>query len=108
MSKTETASLSVRGLNTDFVKCRGFGHAWDEWFPHDVHPTMGFLSACRCMRCGTQRLNTLNVHGGILNRRYIWPDEYKAVTHMSRGEAQVWLHQTRPIRQRRAKALVPA
>ena len=69
----------------DGVKCRIFGHAWEEVpigkVVDDYSPVMGYrvVIAVQCLRCKTARVDAWNQWGGIGGRRYIYDDDYKTL-----------------------------
>jgi hypothetical protein len=72
----------VRGGDTEydaFVRCRTYNHAWDEFNPIDLEaPSYGWRLSLRCIRCTTERHDTIAYRSGqILSRRYIYPDGYQ-------------------------------
>lgn len=66
--------LSVRA---EYVRCRTWGHAWEEFVPRGTRPRWGELFTLRCVRCGTERHDVINALGALGQRRYIYPDDYK-------------------------------
>ena len=61
----------------EFLRCRTWGHAWEDFVPLNVKVSWGELWPLRCTRCGMERHDTINVHGALGSRRYIQPDGYK-------------------------------
>jgi hypothetical protein len=62
-----------------FVRCRTYNHAWDEFNPIDLEsPSYGWRLSLRCIRCSTERHDTIAFGTGqMLSRRYIYPDGYQ-------------------------------
>lgn len=77
---TAAGMVRVRGADiTDeaFVRCRTYNHAWDEFTPIGLErPLYGWRLSLRCVRCATERHDTVDFHGGVMSRRYLWPDGY--------------------------------
>ena len=62
----------------DQLRCRTYGHAWDEYFPDDLGPPMfGWRLSLRCVRCATERHDIIDHIGQVGQRRYIYPDGYQ-------------------------------
>lgn len=59
-----------------FDTCKAIGHAWDT-VPSDWTPEWGTPLTVRCMRCGTERRDTIDQTGDLSTRRYLYPDGYK-------------------------------
>ena len=67
-----------------FVRCRTFGHAWDDVDPtsaeQDDHNLLFGsdipLIVTRCYRCDMRRLDVINKTGGLVQRRYQYPSGY--------------------------------
>lgn len=64
--------------NEAFLRCRTYNHAWDEFAPVDMYPpTYGWRLSLRCIRCATERHDTIAFNTGkVMSRRYIYPDGY--------------------------------
>jgi len=60
------------------LRCRTYGHAWDEWSPGEQPPTAGWRLNLRCTRCTTERHDVIDALGALMERRYVYPDGYKA------------------------------
>jgi hypothetical protein len=60
-----------------YLRCRTLGHAWDDFIPHGVRPRWGELQTWRCVRCGTERHDTINALGALGQRRYVYPEGYQ-------------------------------
>jgi hypothetical protein len=60
-----------------FLRCRAYGHSWDEFFPDDMEqPWYGWRLSLRCVRCGTERHDNIDFKGAMMSRRYIHPLGY--------------------------------
>lgn len=75
----------VRGGETiesdDYVRCRIYSHAWDEFFPDDMEvPSFGWRLSLRCTRCTTERHDVIDRKGAVAMRRYIYPEGYSYAT----------------------------
>ncbi len=69
-----------------FVRCRAYGHSWDEFDPAYGHeerlPTprqtgSSWRLTLRCTRCTTRRYDFLDDLGEVVSRSYIYPEGYK-------------------------------
>lgn len=69
--------------SNQLIRCRIFGHAWDEVsigaVTDDYVSPVGYreVLALKCMRCGTARIDSWNRWGGLGGRRYIYDEDYK-------------------------------
>jgi hypothetical protein len=64
-------------LDQTYVRCRSYGHAWDEFSPVDMYaPMYGWRLSLRCIRCQTERHDNMDFQGRVMGRRYIYPDGY--------------------------------
>jgi hypothetical protein len=60
------------------LQCRTYGHAWEEFFPVDMGtPMYGWRLSLRCMRCTSERHDTIDVLGRINGRRYVYVEGYQ-------------------------------
>jgi hypothetical protein len=66
------------GIDESILRCRTWGHAWDEYFPDDLGPpSFGYRSSLRCTRCTTERHDVIDINGDVGQRRYIYPEGYQ-------------------------------
>lgn len=65
-------------VDPNVVRCHSYGHSWDEFVPVDLYPpTYGWRLSLRCLRCTTERHDTIAFNTGkVMGRRYIYPDGY--------------------------------
>ena len=64
----------------EVVRCRTYGHAWDEFTASDLGPPMlDWRLSLRCIRCQTERHDEIDLLGNVGARRYIYLDGYKTV-----------------------------
>lgn len=103
MRLTPLKENRVAGLKRSYVKCRAYGHAWDDVEAANVRPLHGFWEALRCLRCTSQVIVARDVLGKAISRSYSHPVDYRTVTAMSRAEAHVWLNEH--VRRRRGRPL---
>jgi hypothetical protein len=67
----------------NMAQCRTYGHAWEEFFPDDMGtPMYGWRLSLRCLRCNSERHDTIDALGRVNGRRYIYEEGYQ----MSRDE----------------------
>jgi hypothetical protein len=85
-------SAVLKALQDEYVRCRTFGHAWDEFAPIDRIPTVfKYALHLRCTRCTTERHDGLNVRGGVEQREYKYPEGYALAEKMTRAQFRVEL-----------------
>lgn len=61
-----------------FDQCKGpYKHAWFDADSDWATPFGGTPFTLRCERCGTERRDTLDIHGELMTRRYLYPEGYK-------------------------------
>lgn len=66
------------GLDQAMLRCRTYGHAWDEFFPDDLGtPLFGWRLSLRCNRCTAERHDLIDHIGRVGQRRYIYPPDYQ-------------------------------
>jgi hypothetical protein len=71
------------GLDVAMLRCRTYGHAWDEFFPDNLGvPMFGWRLSLRCARCYSERHDIIDRNGAVGQRRYIYADDY----HVARDE----------------------
>jgi hypothetical protein len=69
----------MRHNHGQFDDCKGpLRHDWDLVDVGKRNRSLGWtLVAYRCMRCGTEKLESYDVHGDLMNRSYKYPEGYK-------------------------------
>jgi hypothetical protein len=73
-----------------YLRCRTYGHAWDEFAPIDLNPpAYGWRLCLRCTRCMTERYDNVDFKGRVMSRRYVYPERYaqKGVTRVEFRES---------------------
>jgi hypothetical protein len=66
------------GLDQAMLRCRVYGHSWDEYYPDDLgRPEYGWRLSLRCTRCTTERHDIIDSIGRISQRRYIYVEDYQ-------------------------------
>ena len=76
----QTRKRAPKGVDAEqaMIRCRTYGHAWDEFYPDDLGPPeFGWRLSLRCTRCTSQRHDTIDHIGQVGQRRYIYPDGYQ-------------------------------
>lgn len=93
----------VYDLPVEYLRCRAFGHAWEEFVPVGMGtPSFGFRYSLRCGRCTTCRFDLIDVIGGVADRQYAYPDDYKLDQPTDRAEIRLVLSQRdRKLRERK-------
>lgn len=72
LSRIDTA------IDKAYVRCRSYGHAWDEFAPIDLSaPVYGWRLSLRCLRCSTERHDNIDFKGRIMGRRYLYAEGYQ-------------------------------
>lgn len=100
---TERAEIS-----SDMLRCRIYGHAWDEFYPDDLGiPMWGWRLSLRCTRCATERHDIIDRYGRLGQRRYLYPDGYRIAADEtpSRDELRQTMLEDVRAKLKRAKAI---
>lgn len=68
-------------MRLEFQKCRGRGHAWDDFNPRTrlEHPTIyqsPHQETLRCIRCHTERYRGIGYTGEVESFYYTYPEDY--------------------------------
>lgn len=74
----------VRALENAYLKCRSFGHAWDDVTgnvdPHNITYLTGSRITLRCISCTTEREDIVSTTtGDLIQRIYTYPERYKLI-----------------------------
>lgn len=65
-------------LSNDFLRCRTYGHSWDDFYPDDMRsPSFGWRESLRCTRCTTERHRLIGRHGEVMQSSYYYADGYQ-------------------------------
>lgn len=83
-----TDSLAdLLALPVEWLKCRAFGHAWEEFVPVGKRkPDFGFRISLLCTSCGMERHDVLDTNGNLATREYVEPDGYYGIGKWARAE----------------------
>jgi hypothetical protein len=66
----------------EYVRCRTFGHAWDDIPVTESHQD-GYSWWLRCVNCTTERHDVIDRrYGYLLHRQYVYPDHYSLAGEM--------------------------
>lgn len=100
MAKTKRACTPyVTDLPLEFLRCRAFGHRWEEFVPVGKRkPEFGFRFSLLCTTCGAERHDVVDTNGYVAAREYQYPDGYQLDTPTDRAECRLLYHQRRAIR----------
>jgi hypothetical protein len=102
---TSIAGGDIAGLDVSMLRCRTYGHAWDEFYPDNLGiPMYGWRLSLRCTRCSTERHDVINVRGEVGQRRYLYPDGYQRGRDEQLTREQFRLHLFANVRDKLAKA----
>ena len=95
---------AVRALADAAVRCRTYGHGWEEFTPlRRVRSSFGERLSLLCVRCGTQRHDVVSwVDGSVLDRQYAYPEGYHLAEKVTRSEFRTALLHRRRAEARRA------
>lgn len=68
-------------MRLEFQKCRGRGHAWDDFIPRSrqEHPTIyesPHQETLRCIRCHTERFRGIGYTGEVESSYYSYAEDY--------------------------------
>jgi hypothetical protein len=64
-------------LSVEYVQCRTWGHAWEDFIPDGKRePGWGHRFSLRCVRCATERHDTIDSLGRLSVRTYEYPEDY--------------------------------
>ena len=64
-------------LPLEWLKCRAFGHAWEEFVPVGKRkPPYGFRISLLCTSCNMERHDILDTYGRLASRKYDAPEGY--------------------------------
>lgn len=71
--------MSLSDLHSSFIRCRSYGHAWDDFYPSmATDPSWGVRESLLCARCTTERHDFVSrITGEVITRYYLYPDDYK-------------------------------
>lgn len=87
---------NLEDLTLDHLRCRTFGHAWEEFVPVGMRrPSFGWRFSLLCTSCSTERHELVDTHGGIAQREYRYPEGYGLDHRPDRAEARVLYNKRR-------------
>jgi hypothetical protein len=91
--------MELLELPTEWLKCRSFGHTWEEFLPVGKRkPEFGFRISLLCTTCSMERHDILDVLGNLATRDYKEPEGYYGVGQFTRAEFRVAYDQKRSTR----------
>jgi hypothetical protein len=86
------ASDHLRNYPLVFLRCRAWGHQWDEFQPLRPKNRTSTILSLLCERCSSERYDTLDYKGAVWARQYEYADGYAMTgSPMSRQEARAEL-----------------
>lgn len=92
------------GLDQSMLRCRVYGHSWDEFYPDDLEtPAYGWRLSLRCTRCTTERHDVIDSIGQVSMRRYIYVEGYQVERDEKPTREELRLTMFNRIRARLAK-----
>lgn len=80
------STVTIEDIPVEYLKCRSFGHAWDEFVPVGKRPGIGFRFSLVCVSCGMERHDGIDVNGNLATREYVQPKGYKLDQGYTRAE----------------------
>lgn len=90
---------ALRALALDQVRCRTYGHGWDEFSPMRRPAKFGDRLSLRCVRCGAERHDIVSwIDGALLQREYVYPEGYAIAERHSRADFRAALVNRRRVR----------
>lgn len=88
--------VDLRSLPLPWLKCRAFGHAWEEYVPVGKRkPEFGFRLSLSCSSCGMERHDILDTYGHLATREYVAPDGYYDIGRWPRADFRLAYYRAR-------------
>jgi hypothetical protein len=99
-SSSQERTDRVEDLPDQYLRCRTFGHAWEEIPTTLADPAYMQLwrwyMTARCTSCATERYEGIANDGSIGQRSYKYPDRYSLSFTLKRADARLeYLGRTR-------------
>lgn len=70
--------MARRWMNLQFVECKTWGHAWEEYDSADTpRRPFRYRMTLRCVRCYTTRADYLDAEGQLIGRQYVYAEGYR-------------------------------
>lgn len=85
--KTVPVETFAHGLTDKQLACRELGHTWVQWGVEVIRAGRrvgGYARVMRCRQCRTERHQTLDSSGAVVNNGYRYSDGYLA-NHVQKG-----------------------
>lgn len=67
--------MDLKTLQDTFLRCRTYGHSWDEWTQTGTLKKADLT--LRCVRCGTGQYDDIDPSGNVERRSYEYPSDYE-------------------------------
>lgn len=96
--------MGRRLIPLNYLKCRGFMHAWEEFIPVGKRKAMGDRASFVCVCCGTERHDVYDTYGVIATREYVYPSDGYPGDLPMRDAKVLYLKR---VRERREEARYP-
>ena len=91
--------VTIDDLPVPFLRCRAFGHKWDEFLPVGKRKAeWGFRLSLLCVSCGTERHDLINATGSVGGREYVYPEGYQLDQKASRDEIRLLYERKRKVK----------
>lgn len=82
--------VTVDSLPVEFLRCRAFGHAWEEFVPVGMRkPPFGFRFSLLCTSCETERHDLIDAAGNVASREYRYMPDYHLDVRTNRAEIRL-------------------
>lgn len=88
-------------LQLAFVKCRTYGHSWDEFTPlARPNRVFSWQTHLRCTRCTTERHDSYDTLGEVVQREYKYVEGYALAEKLTRAQFRLELRRRARSRNR--------
>ena len=99
MGETTMGTTGTKEVRTTYVMCRTLGHAWEPFTPRGKRPAyFGYRLSLRCVRCGTERHDTIDMLGNVGSRSYEYEEDYKDAEKVAKEDYRLALLKTRKVK----------
>jgi hypothetical protein len=97
------AMAGLTDLHLSFIHCRTYGHSWDEFTPLTrPNRVFSWQTHLRCTRCTTERHDSYDTLGEVVQREYKYVEGYALAEKLTRAQFRLELR-----RRARSKSGIP-